>query len=44
MKAQWIPLLALGACGGNGASTQGTDRAFTLVYSHDVEGEIEPCG
>lgn len=36
-----IPLLALLACGGDDAPA---GKAATLVYSGNVDGDIEPCG
>ncbi len=38
-----IPLLLLACGGAEPAGTVAAD-ALTLVYSHNVDGEIEPCG
>ena len=35
-----IPLLLL-ACGGEPSETT---NELTLIYSHNLDGEIEPCG
>ena len=40
-----IPLLTLLACGGEPAPAPGAAGAdLTIAYSHNVAGEIEPCG
>ena len=39
-----IPLLLLLACGKGSPPEASVPRAFTLVYSGNLDGEIEPCG
>ena len=45
---RYLSLLALLGCTGEevGPSTApaGTERALTLVFSNNLDGEIEPCG
>ncbi len=36
-----LSLFALIACSGSATTPEGV---ITLVYSHNVDGEIEPCG
>ena len=43
-----LMLLMIGCDGGPGGNTPagsaGTASGFTLVYSNNLSGEIEPCG
>lgn len=36
-----LALLLAGACA---PDTTAVERTATLVYSHNVDGDIEPCG
>jgi hypothetical protein len=39
----WLALLGLG-CGPEPGLPSDVERPFTLIYSGNLDGEIEPCG
>lgn len=39
----WMALLGLG-CGPDASELPTVERPFTLIYSGNLDGEIEPCG
>ena len=39
-----LSLLALGCSGSTGPTEQPPVDAITLIYTNNVDGEIEPCG
>ena len=42
--AVWAGLLCAPGCGGDRGAVASDASAVTLVYTGNVDGEIEPCG